>query len=149
MGLSLVGLVTPYGVHMEHQGDRQDLRSESAQNLVRLGSSQIWSELVRSGGSVERPPFWVEITGVEWSGVESIWTVRGTEKYCLGDMNLFWSIWLLATLIGFCLLLQFFFLTLTISLFSSMDDDRTWKCTCTDVSIFGYYFCNFYKIIAT
>ena len=32
---------TPYGVHMEYQGDRQELCSESAQNLVRLGSSQI------------------------------------------------------------------------------------------------------------
>ena len=31
----------------------------------------------------------------------------------------------------------------------NIDGDRTWKCTCTDVSIFGYYFCNFYKIIAT
>ena len=38
---------TLYGVHMEYQGDRQDLCSESAQNLVRLGSSQIRSELVR------------------------------------------------------------------------------------------------------
>ena len=27
-------------------------------------------------------------------------------------------------------------------------DDRTWKCTCTDVSIFGYYFCKFYNFIA-
>ena len=26
--------------------------------------------------------------------------------------------------------------------------DRTWKCTCTDASTFGYYFCKFYKIIA-
>ena len=26
--------------------------------------------------------FWIEITGVEWSPLESIWTERGTEKYC-------------------------------------------------------------------
>ena len=39
---------TPYGVHMEYQGDRQDLHSESAQNLVRLGSSQ---NLIKKIGS--------------------------------------------------------------------------------------------------
>ena len=78
-GLESSGLSDSTGFHMEYQGDRQDLHSESAQNLVRLGSGLLirtgqnlikkigsntaisgqknseWI-LIRSGGSVERPP---------------------------------------------------------------------------------------------
>ena len=70
---------TPYVVHMKYQGDRQELCSESAQNLVRLGSGL----LIRTGQNfIKKIGSNTAISGQknsEWILIRSaqIWWVSG------------------------------------------------------------------------